>query len=294
MDTLKIDNIIVKNFSGHASGEENSYLKTWLDLSDANKRYYDHVVHVLETLKKEKEGEFEIPEIDGEWEKLKNTIYLKQRRRNLVFLRIAAFFVIILGTSFFFMYNSRPEEKKEVRQAGIQEKNQHNDSSHQETNEEPEQVSPQKIRKEEFNTKAEAREFFLADDSKIILEPNSDFVFKNQQATRRAYLNGSGIFHVKKDGKNFLLSTDALDIHVIGTIFEISESSNKKKIDIFVEEGQIEVVSRKDKSVKQTVSAGECYVYNVKQDKFHQKNTSRIKLKFSVLKSKFKNFFKKD
>ncbi|MGV3631428.1 MAG: FecR domain-containing protein [Bacteroidota bacterium] len=295
MDTLKIDNIIVKSFSGQASEEEKSYLDTWLDLSETNRKYYEHVIHVLETLKKEKEGEFEIPDINAEWEILKNKIHLKQRRKNLVFLRIAAIFMIILGTSFLFMYNSRSAAPQKQQLAEHKKADQDSSSQKQKQDTGSDTVQPAELQKNQYNTINDVQELFLADNSKIILDAHSELIFKDQKTVRKAYLNGSAAFHVKHmDNRNFLLSTHDLEVHVVGTIFEINESSNKKKIDIFVEEGQIEVYSKKDKANKQVISAGECYVYNVKQDTFHQKNTNRMRLKFKDMKTKFKNFFEKE
>jgi transmembrane sensor len=135
----------------------------------------------------------------------------------------------------------------------------------------------------------------LADNSKVILDPNAKLVFKNEKSQRQAFLEGSALFHVRHEaGKDFLVSADKLDVRVTGTIFEVRESANKKKIDIFVEEGQVEVFSKRDKSRMQVIHAGECYVYNVKQDKFHQKNTSRIRFKIKRLRGKFQNFFLED
>jgi ferric-dicitrate binding protein FerR (iron transport regulator) len=294
VDTLKIDNIIVKSFSGQASPEESSYLETWLELSETNRKYHGHILQVLETLKNEKDDQFEVPDIDSEWERLKTSIHVKQKRKNLVFLRVAAIFVVILGTSFLFMYNSR-QVKPEDKQFAVS-KQQEKDTNTQ-TNipaADTTKAKPAKLQREEYTTLADSRELALTDNSKLILDPNSSFSFKNQKNARKAFLAGSAVFNVSHiDNKDFLLATDKLEVRVVGTIFEIKESSGKKKIDIFVEEGQIEVFSKKDKTNKQIISAGECYVYNVKQDKFHQKNTNRIKLKFSGLKTKFKDFFEK-
>lgn len=288
---MKIDNIIVKNFSGQVSEEESSYLKTWLELSETNRCYYKHIIHILETLQKENKNEFEIPDIDGEWERLKNSIHLKQRQNNRVFLRIAAIFITILGTSLIFMYIFKPENKSE-RHAGLP-KSLHRDTIVPEkAAAEPQAISSQK---KVYYSAPGSHELLLADDSRVILDRGSKLVFDDKGPRRLAFLDGSGVFHVKHlVKKDFLLSTDKLGVHVTGTIFEIRESSSKKKVDIYVQEGEIEVFSKRDKSTRQLIRTGECYVYNVKQDKFRQKNTRKNKLKFKSLKNRFTNFFKKE
>jgi transmembrane sensor len=193
------------------------------------------------------------------------------------------------------MYNSKREKHTQVQVSAHKKADQN--TATQTGIKDSSSVEPERnmTAKEEFKTGDGQQELVLADHSKVLLDPDAKLQFTNKGTHRQCFLDGSALFHVRQqDGKDFLLSTDKLDVRVTGTIFEVRESSNQKKIDIFVEEGRIEVFSKRDKSRMQVINAGECFVYNVKQDKFHQKNTSRTRLKFKGLKSKFKTFFEKD
>jgi ferric-dicitrate binding protein FerR (iron transport regulator) len=124
---------------------------------------------------------------------------------------------------------------------------------------------------------AENKNIILPDGSKVILNANSSLSYSNDwedSADRKVKLEGEGYFSVKKGvvkGQKFEVITKGLSVIVEGTIFNVN--SRKDKVEVFLEEGKISLVTSADKNNVKELKPGDLVRYNTKsmELKFSQK-----------------------
>ena len=125
------------------------------------------------------------------------------------FLKIAAVFVIMLTSSYFLFFNNTKSFETQFAQT------------------------------ETFN---------LPDDSEVILNAQSKLSFnkKEWKESRTLELDGEAFFKVTK-GEKFTVITDAGNIQVLGTQFNVKERDNYFEVQCY--EGSVSVTSNKEKVV---------------------------------------------
>jgi ferric-dicitrate binding protein FerR (iron transport regulator) len=124
---------------------------------------------------------------------------------------------------------------------------------------------------------AENKKIILPDGSKVILNANSSLTFSNdweENDDRKVWLDGEGYFSVEKGikkGQKFEVITKDISVVVLGTIFNVN--SRKDKVEIFLEEGKISLVTKEDKSKTKDLKPGDFvrYVPNSKEINISQK-----------------------
>jgi transmembrane sensor len=115
---------------------------------------------------------------------------------------------------------------------------------------------------------AENKKVSLPDGSIVILNANSSLTYSKDWdggKDRKVWLDGEGYFSVAKgitNGQKFEVITKGLSVIVEGTIFNVN--SRKDKVEIFLEDGKISLVTKADKNNKKELKPGEFARYNTK------------------------------
>ena len=83
----------------------------------------------------------------------------------------------------------------------------------------------------------------LSDDTKVILNAGSTLRFPVEfsDSVRRVYLEGEAHFDVSHNGAPFIVSSNDMDVSVLGTVFNISSYSDEPEIKATLVEGKIKV-----------------------------------------------------
>lgn len=85
----------------------------------------------------------------------------------------------------------------------------------------------------------------LADGTKVFLNSGTTFRFPTafpSQGNRMVFLKGEGFFNVSKDKNHpFNVSTDAIQVKVLGTKFNVNAYDNEDQTDVVLVEGKVEL-----------------------------------------------------
>lgn len=87
--------------------------------------------------------------------------------------------------------------------------------------------------------------FLLADGTIVWLNGGSKLVYDNDfnGATREVHLDGEAYFHVtKKDNQPFIVHTGGVDIHVLGTVFNVKAYPDDRTIETTLFQGAVRVI----------------------------------------------------
>ena len=113
---------------------------------------------------------------------------------------------------------------------------------------------------------SEIQNIELSDGSTIILNANSTLkASKNWKEKREVWLEGEAFFNIKKwNGKPFIVHTNALDVNVLGTQFNVK--SRADDIDVVLSEGAVEIdIVEKEKF---EIKPGQGAFYNKKINQY--------------------------
>jgi ferric-dicitrate binding protein FerR (iron transport regulator) len=229
MDAKEIDLLLVKLFAGTATGNEICAVKSYVETSPENRRYFQEVKNVWEVA----HPAFEPKTID--WEKAYNKVaaeanirmqpekqawYIPFRR----YAAVAAAIVIPLVALSVFLINRlpKPVDITEVNYQKV--------------------LSPNNARSE----------IILPDGSVVVLNVGSSLEYpRNFSGNRRTVnLEGEAYFQVQKDPeKPFIVHTRKMDIEVLGTKFNVNAYPDLSEIRATLEEGKVKItVSGNDKT----------------------------------------------
>jgi transmembrane sensor len=115
---------------------------------------------------------------------------------------------------------------------------------------------------------AENKKVSLPDGSIVVLNANSSLTYSKDWdgiEDRKVWLEGEGYFSVAKGitkGQKFEVITKGLSVIVEGTVFNVN--SRKDKVEVFLEEGKISLVTKADKDNKKELKPGDFARYNTK------------------------------
>ncbi|HRZ97867.1 MAG TPA: FecR domain-containing protein [Paludibacter sp.] len=111
----------------------------------------------------------------------------------------------------------------------------------------------------------------LPDGSVVWLNSGSEFKYDNTfgKKERRVTLVGEAYFEVTKDKtKPFLVTTDNLEIKVLGTTFNVNSYLENETVKVDLLEGKVDVTTTNDELTdKRTLMPNEMIVYNKKSKK---------------------------
>jgi ferric-dicitrate binding protein FerR (iron transport regulator) len=135
----------------------------------------------------------------------------------------------------------------------------------------------------EYKTKMDqVTSFKLIDGSKITMEQNSVLNladnFNNQ--VRKVHFKGEALFDIEKDiNKKFIIDTEYGKVLVLGTKFKLEVKPQQNKLNLFLEEGKVNIVLNNDKEI--VVEPYEFVTYNAVSNKLTKTSVSQ-KINFSL------------
>jgi ferric-dicitrate binding protein FerR (iron transport regulator) len=129
---------------------------------------------------------------------------------------------------------------------------------------------------------AENKEIILPDGSKVVLNSNSSLKYSKEwddNQDRKVWLEGEGYFSVVKgitNGQKFEVIAKGLSVIVTGTSFNVS--SRKDKVEVFLEEGKISLVTEANKNIIKQLKPGDFVRYHAKSNEMKiSQNQEEIK-----------------
>lgn len=117
----------------------------------------------------------------------------------------------------------------------------------------------------------------LPDGTRVRLNAKSELSYRQDfgQRDRRVSLNGEGYFEVKRDEtKQFVVSTEVMDITVLGTIFNVYAYENKDFVEMTLVEGHVQVTPYNHPEQTIDVQPNEKVIYERSTGKVSLQRTS--------------------
>lgn len=271
------EEIIIKVISGNATEQECAELNSWREANLQNELFYKRILYIWENTGK-LTPEF-TPNVDEAWKKLNNTILLKPKTNKNLY-KIAAAIVIFICVGLVtkvILNNNTQEQKITLKSDSLSIKKPLNTG-----------VTRELIK---ISSKDEQKEFFLQDSSVVFLNKNSTITYKEfiKNKSRLVFLSGEAYFDVVHKKEKFIVSTDFIDVKVIGTAFNIKALKNDSIYEVTVEEGIIEAYEIKNPKNKITLNAKEKCKYNTNSHTFTKENYKKKGKWWKGFFSKFKN-----
>ena len=95
------------------------------------------------------------------------------------------------------------------------------------------------------NSTEEVMQVSLPDGSSVCLKRGASVVFARVEGLRRVTLEGEAFFDVVRDTLHpFVVSTDALDVKVLGTAFSVNAMPGAEQTDVILERGSVRLLSK--------------------------------------------------
>lgn len=234
MGRLDIDQLLIKDFTGIITPEEQPMLDEWLGESSENKRYYNEQKKLWELFTLQRK----IQQIDENkaYQKVSSKLFPEKKFSLFLFLqRTAAILLLPVLIAFAFYYYS--------------------DKKHQ----------------EQFATVYNTAETSLGMRSSLIL-PDGTKVWLNAGSKlsypvlfsdkyRAVTLSGEAYFEVKKDPKwPFMVSSGNMNVVVSGTTFNCNAYPENNEIQTVLVEGQVSLINE-SATVSEELQPGELGVF---------------------------------
>ncbi|GAB5418921.1 MAG: FecR domain-containing protein [Crocinitomicaceae bacterium] len=207
--------LIVRFLEGLATPEEAMLLEDWKRESRENQKMYDHYERLF--------AQDNLPkvDVDAAWERVHADIKTKVvPMKNWRYWTIAAAAVLVLALLIPGLWTAKPEIDVPLKMGKL-------------PVEEPNNM---------LFAKTGVQSFTLADSSVVSLKKGSSLELsdKFEKGERRSTLKGSGRFTVVHDEAHpFIIDVEGLEVHDIGTIFDIT--TNKDTVKVVVLEGSVEL-----------------------------------------------------
>ncbi len=227
MNTINKE-IILRYLEKTASDEEYEVILKWIKEDENNKKYLFDLESLYNSIEFDDSSKEDYLEIEKD-RLLKKLLYnttetessTKRKRYNLTFLKVSACIIVIvstLGFGYYFLNNSNVIHNEHL--SLIQ------------------------------NEELKAKEVILADGTKVWLNHNSSISYPESfkgKSERRIHLIGEAYFEVAKDEKcPFYVESEAFNVRVLGTSFNIKNSATDNKSSVTLISGEIEVKGNKD------------------------------------------------
>ena len=234
------DILIGKSVTGNATPDELIRLELWISASGENREYYRKTVNLWEKSKLWISDEQIARDKTGVTLAVSSHLagQLRRMKRQSLFFKIAAVLAFPLALALSFLYFS--------------------------TGKNVSAVVPQVC--EITSPKGHVSKCVLPDGSEIWINTGSTIHYDASlfnHETREIELNGEAYFEVAKNqGKPFVVKTQAANIHVTGTSFNIKSYSEGEVFETILAEGSIEMELNVPNSQKVKLSPGERAVFH--------------------------------
>jgi ferric-dicitrate binding protein FerR (iron transport regulator) len=218
-----IEELIFRYFEGKASTKELTTLSEWLDQSRRNKLVFAtlkkvnmeieaNATHNYSAIEKSYNRFIEHINAHESLKALEKKLSIKSTRKNII--RIAAIIVLILSLAtgaFFIGHGFQFSSEESFYEIEVPYGGRSN--------------------------------LFLPDGSTVWLNAGSKLRYNRQFGTkdRQVFLEGEAFFDVKKNNQRFIVHTSDLDIHVLGTTFNVKSYPDEDRIETTLIEGTIRI-----------------------------------------------------
>jgi transmembrane sensor len=208
-----IDELIGKYLAGEASASEDIFVKSWMEKSDVNKKYFDHLQVIFQRSAVVKSQRYNA---DEAWEKVKKRLHEKESRsiplhpaRNPQnrFLKIAASIIVVVAFGYFFYSIKQSVDEKF-----------------------------------DIVTDAATTNDTLPDGSGVYLNKATQltYSFDKKKNAHVVKLKGEAYFNIQHhDDKGFLVDAGGVFVKDIGTSFNVKAYPDSSTIEVVVEEGEV-------------------------------------------------------
>ncbi len=215
--TNKIDNLIIRLFSGEANLEDKRKIAEWLDLSIENRRLFSDLREIwLSSGIQTNADNYNLEEaIRNFREQISGKRSLKNQFNLLQFVKYAAIFILILALPVCYYIGTR--------NAGLD-------------------TSATTISCA-FGDKSSIT---LPDSSKVWLNSGSKLTFSSdfKHGARKVFLEGEAFFSITKDKNHpFQVKTTDIEIEVLGTDFNVKAYSDENLVATTLVEGSLKISS---------------------------------------------------
>lgn len=267
------DDILIKVISGNSTPDEATLVTEWKALLPENANRYNELKLIWENSVINK-SDFN-PDIDRAWQNVSQTI---NKPKSFSIIKIAAAVLLVIGIAIIgkYLFTSNHTDDTNISL---------NDQSF-ETKDKNTVKDTRKLI--QIKSENEPIEEFLQDSTLVILNENTEVSYREfiDNKRRLVFLNGEAYFDVIHKKESFVVSTDYIDVKVVGTAFGVKAIKGDSICEIFVEEGTVEAYEIKNPKNKIIIHAKERCQYHVKTHEF-EKLDSKKKHKW------WKNFFSK-
>lgn len=216
-NNFDINELIVRNFSGEASVEDNRIIENWVNESQENKDLFNDLNDIWQSSgsSNSSEEEYDIEQAIINFIQRTHVAKEKEIRKNQIFniLRYAAIFILALTIPFTYWVAQKPKTAADT-----------------------------------FTTVycafGDKTTVILPDSSQVWLNSGSKIIFSNnfKNGKRQLYLEGEGYFTVKKDAENpFLINTSELNVKVLGTEFNLKAYPDEDDVSVTLVSGSLQV-----------------------------------------------------
>ena len=254
MDDVNKLNEIARYLAGEMSTVEQKALEQWIHATESNQKFYEDHIKLWELAEEyNKKMPFEInakrswDEFDAKLEK--DTGIKKSdgggKRISLIrqLLRVAAVFLVTLGTGYMVLQNQKDP------------------------------VVPMLVNQSKVNEK---KEITLPDGSKIWLNGQTTLRYTADFNPRMVSLEGEAFFEVvHQDGKPFEILSDSTKTIVLGTSFNVRAYPEESFVEVNVREGKVAFQENTNKDKALILTAGDAGTFNKKENVL-SKSTPKI------------------
>ena len=283
--------LIIKVISGNATGAETESVDFWRKKLPENEKLFQEItLYWKESLCLKREYN---PNVNASWEKLREKLGRNQKRSRLFYKYAAAFFLVfslVTLVVYFLPDSSNTPSNSQKRESVVLEEKKPTDSI--------QKKAPVLYKKKLFYLLADdaIKEEFLSDSTLVILNKHSQLAYNDFDAegNRTLSLKGQAHFDVRKNGKEFVVSTKHIRVRVIGTSFAVNENKTENTIEVVVEEGKVEAFEIKNRTNKITITKGQKYVFKIESKKFIKVKSNDNNRWWNKFLSKLRNLFKRN
>lgn len=231
-----IDGLIAKSLAGEASREEVDRLEGWINELPQNKAYFEDTKRLFNTIDAVKT---EQPvSVEAAWQKLNKRIAEPEAKvvplkRRYNALRVAASLLLVLALTVLIKMVFYPNTEVPMVLA----------------------ASNKAVEKK------------LPDGSKVLINKNSEISYVVSKGRREVQLKGEAYFEVVHNEKEpFVITIGDVSIQDIGTAFNVKAIPGSRRIEVFVEEGEVSFYTTNNPGVK--LVKGQKAVYDIDAKSF--------------------------
>lgn len=210
----EIIELIVREFSGEITPEENQHLNNWLSQSDVNHIYFNELKDIwLASDPDTIENSLNVEKAICEFKSQAGISVQNNTPKIGRFLQYAALFLLLLGIplTYWISKNTGPAADNMTTV---------------------------------FCDYGDRTSIVLPDSSKVWLNSGSRITFNNNfnKGTRELYLEGEAYFAVEKDPENpFMVNTSDISVEVLGTEFNLKAYPDEAAVAVTLVEGSLQV-----------------------------------------------------